>query len=87
MEIRFVDAPNDVLDQFEGRIRELAEEFRSMGGVFIAALAMRDELQDPREDHRFIVEPPGIASFGLSHLMVEECIQGMYEAERVDGEP
>ena len=94
METKFVDAPTDVLDQFEGKFRELAEEFKSYGGTVIVGMAMRDEMSEtdgerfyPMEDHRFIIEPAGVAAYGMSYLLNTETMDAMYgppEQERGD---
>ena len=75
--IKFVDKPADILDTFEGKFRELAEEFRGYGGVVTVGIALRDDLEQ-LECHRFVQEPGGVAAYGLAMLHANECFESMY---------
>lgn len=85
----FVDAPADVLDQLEGRLRDLLADFSTYGVVCVAALSMKDELHKdddgevrPVEDHRFLCDPGGIAHYGLSVLLADFCYEQLYGDEQ-----
>ena len=80
MELKFVEKPSEIFDQFEGKFRELADEFRSYGGVAVVGLAMRDDMEQ-QESHRFLGAPRGVAGYGLAMLLANECFETMYEEE------
>jgi hypothetical protein len=77
-EVKFVDKPLEVLDAYAGKLLEMAEEVRSMGGVMVCAIAFRDEMAK-QEGHRFIYDPSGVSAYGLSMLLTNDCFEGMYD--------
>lgn len=82
MEIVFVEKPSEVLDLFQKRIEEIADEFRSMGGTFVCAMAIQDDLENT-ERWVTVIRPINFSSRGLSdelHNVLCDMTSG-YEGE------